>query len=924
MGAVYAALDPRGQAVALKLVALNDPLLVARFDKEARAAASVRHENVAAMLGFSLEDGVPVLVLELCEGGTLYERVHREGRLPWREVAKLGARVARGLAAIHAASLVHRDVKPGNVLLTRDGTPKISDFGLVRRAEGASLGQSLTRDGDVIGTFAYMAPELMESSKVDHRADLYSLGATLYELLSGAPPFEGSGPMLMAKHLREVPRSLRQAGVPPGLDDLVLGLLAKAPAARPASATDVALALEALVEGAGEARPRRRLLVAAGLLVLTIGGGALAFFAGAKNPAPPPASPQAPPGSRPPAPPAPVQRADEDAFARYSRFAPTFARLELARGHDEMQHVGYGRMLRFNRRAGKLRLLSGGEDGLVRCWDPETGEQLFTLDQTHAIRSLDVLLEGRVLVAGTEQGDAIAWDLETKRPLGSNRGHRGSVAVTISPDERTVVSSATDGVFAWRAEDGAVVGTNSAVKNAWFTRYRSVDPPTLVAGLGTCEVVILDFQTGGYLPAGQHATNTRVNDGRVLADASVLTVGTDGALLWTTGGAEQKQVRVHGGAVVYTLDATPDGSTIVTGGCDGMIEVRSTKRFDSPIRSFRASSAQIMSVALSPDARLVAVAGSDGSIRIFDIDGHEKIVAREPRTHRAFVNSLALSQDGAVLLTAGEDGTIKTWNATTGALRASHRMHPGAVRGAAFVERSGAEPWILSLGQLDGLKLWTQDRTVEAEAATSHNWTVPNTLAVAPDGQHAIVSNSWVVKTTDFFEIGETIKRLEHTSALKGTNRAVFTPRGAFVLAGCKQGPDNVSLESFGDEAPLVFPGEDDKAAVLAVALLDETGRRVASSGDHGTVTVCAGKRVLWRVPLQPPARFLACAGDRVIALSGSRIVFLDATKKGATVGEIDLGEVDDAPRCCLPDPARSALWVGTARGAVLRFALSR
>jgi formylglycine-generating enzyme required for sulfatase activity len=284
MGAVYRGEDTAGHPVAVKQVLASfpddDQGSIERFRREARLAAAVRHENVVGLIETGEHDGAPFIVFDLVTGGTLKERLRARGAFSWREAASLGAGIARGLAAIHSAGLVHRDVKPENVLLDAAGRPLISDLGLARQA-GVATGGSLTRTGELLGTLEYVAPEQVESARrVDSRADLYSFGATLYALLTGRPPFEGQGLELVKKHMTDAPRRPSEVvkGIPRALDDLVLALLAKSPDDRPASAIEVARRLDAIASGAGGGG-RRTVAISVGVVVVLLGGLALAWGA---------------------------------------------------------------------------------------------------------------------------------------------------------------------------------------------------------------------------------------------------------------------------------------------------------------------------------------------------------------------------------------------------------------------------------------------------------------------------------------------------------------------------------------------------------------------------------------------------------------------------------------------------------------------
>jgi serine/threonine-protein kinase len=295
MGAVYEALEPgTGRPVALKVLLGEgvDDVAIARFEREGRAAASVDHVHVARVhkLGRDARTGHPFLVSELIRGGSLHDRLKSRGTLDWREAASFGAQIARGLEAIHRAGLVHRDLKPANVLLDEEGRARITDFGLARSVSRES--QRLTKTGELLGTLEYLAPEQADSAHhVGPEADLYSLGATIFALLSGEPPFTGLGHSVIMQILQKPPPRLssRVAATPPSLDALVARLLEKDPKTR-GTASEIAAALEAI---AREAEPRRSvaMLVAVAVVGVVVAGGGLAWvFAGKTTPPPAPAA----------------------------------------------------------------------------------------------------------------------------------------------------------------------------------------------------------------------------------------------------------------------------------------------------------------------------------------------------------------------------------------------------------------------------------------------------------------------------------------------------------------------------------------------------------------------------------------------------------------------------------------------------------
>ena len=259
MGEVYRARDTRlGRDVAIKLLraeVVGDADRVKRFEKEARTVASLTHPNILALYDVGTHEGRPYLVTELLEGETLSERL-KEGPLPVRDAVEVAAQVARGLAAAHSKGIVHRDLKPANLFVTADGQVKILDFGLAKLVESSPLPEKLaecttlvggTEPGVVMGTFVYMSPEQARGKPVDHRSDLFSFGAVLFELLSGVPPFAGETPTDIASAILTQDPPPLPAGIPAALDHLVRRCLEKRPEDRFDSSHSLALALEALV-----------------------------------------------------------------------------------------------------------------------------------------------------------------------------------------------------------------------------------------------------------------------------------------------------------------------------------------------------------------------------------------------------------------------------------------------------------------------------------------------------------------------------------------------------------------------------------------------------------------------------------------------------------------------------------------------------
>jgi sugar lactone lactonase YvrE len=301
MGEVYRGRDAKlNRDVAIKVLSesfARDPSALARFEREAQAVAALSHPNILAIHDFGSAQGVAYAVTELLEGDTLRARL-ADGPLPMRKAIDFGVHIVRGIAAAHERGIIHRDLKPENIFITKDGVVKILDFGLAKAApspEAAPAATQLGADttpGTVLGTIGYMSPEQVRGLAVDHRTDIFSFGAILYEMLAGRRAFRGDSHVeTMNAILKEDPPEFAEINptLPSALDRVIRRCLEKQPAERFHSAHDLAIALEAMSGGSSHssavvtagaiASPRRKLapLMFVGMLAVV---GIATYFAG--------------------------------------------------------------------------------------------------------------------------------------------------------------------------------------------------------------------------------------------------------------------------------------------------------------------------------------------------------------------------------------------------------------------------------------------------------------------------------------------------------------------------------------------------------------------------------------------------------------------------------------------------------------------
>lgn len=266
MGEVYRAKDTRlERTVAIKILPAQvstDPVRKQRFEREAKTISSLNHPYICVLHDIGSQDGVDFLVMACVEGETLTKRLEK-GPLLLEQVLKYGAQIADALDKAHRAGIVHRDLKPGNIMLTPT-CAKLLDFGLAKPAAPLVSGMTLTaaaqstpvtQEGMVVGTFQYMSPEQVEGKELDGRSDIFSLGAVLYEMLTGQRAFEGKSQLSVASAILEkepAPISSIKPQTPPAVDHAIRRCLAKDPEERWQTARDLALELKWIAESGSE------------------------------------------------------------------------------------------------------------------------------------------------------------------------------------------------------------------------------------------------------------------------------------------------------------------------------------------------------------------------------------------------------------------------------------------------------------------------------------------------------------------------------------------------------------------------------------------------------------------------------------------------------------------------------------------------
>jgi WD40 repeat protein len=707
MGVVYKARQhPLNRTVALKMVlagALAKPEDIVRFLAEAETAAHLQHQGIVQIFESGRVGGLPYFTMEYVNGGSLADRL-RGKLLPPTEAAEIALQLAEAVAHAHADGVVHRDLKPSNILLTADGTPKITDFGLARRLEA---GEGLTRTGTILGTPSYMPPEQARGDlhKVGPTGDVYSLGAILYEMLTGRPPFRSDSPFhTLTQVLNEAPPKPRSenAAVPRDLETVALKCLEKDPARRYESAQALANDLRLFLEGrailarrvsAAEKLRRwaKRNPAVASLLVLvlaSLAAGTVISTAFAVR-----AAEQA-------------KRADENADALAKKVVEVEdARGAAEKGATEADAARRDLALTLADSYTTLGLVAGergdpaaaalwfaravrqsqGDAGRefhnrvrYRNWAAETFTPVASVQAGATITDLALHPGGRYLLT---RPPATVWDLGREAPWPRPKGFERLAAVDWDTTGRRVALGTQDGrVGVFEFPSGRPVREFKWDGPVGVVRF---SPDGRRVAFGRLAVRVWDPDAGEFLtPELPH-------------DSPVWWVefSPDGSRLATAAGAQARVFELTGKpqpTPILTTQHTPDHTTssgaprFADGGrvlvvCPARGTVRGVEVATGKTRFEHRPPRTCTAFGVSPDGQAVWVGDGVNGRGVDVIDAADGKIRAGVFPHTNSVVALACTADGKTLVTGSEDRTVCVWDSESGRRRFPPLAHSSSV-----------------------------------------------------------------------------------------------------------------------------------------------------------------------------------------------------------------------------------------------------
>jgi WD40 repeat protein/serine/threonine protein kinase len=946
MGAVFRAYDLTiRRYVAIKVLLQTGSLReeeLHRFRREATAAGKLHHPGIVQVHDLGKHQGRPFIVMELVDGEGL-DAILKRGPLDRARAIAVVHDVALALAHAHGQGVTHRDVKPANVLVDREGRLRLTDFGVARDLLSSSGG---TRTGELVGTPLYMSPEQAVGDTKWHgpHTDVYALGALLHRVIAGIEPFADSAslPALIARVRREAPPALGSGS--DALDGLAERCLAKDPAARP-TAADVAKALEehrapATVATPPPDVPRDPSPVAAiaGVVVLALGvAGAITFAAWPKEPAPPSApapssaTPSPPPvaAAPPPGPPKRDVPAIPDLCQGFLASEKKKMKLVSVWGSYEWKKSGMTGSIAFT--PDGRRLVTSGWEALV-VWDSETGRELRVLRADNR-RSASCALtgDGKRAIEGLSDGSVVLHDLESARPepvLVGKHDER-ALGVAIAKDGARAVSSGPDGKLkVWRLRDrsSTLVREIEGIKSWCLPVAISTDGHQGASGRQDGSIQLWDLESGTLVRTFVGHQNV-VSGVALSADGRrLLSCSEDGTLrVWDARTGEPLFTSPAYWGRNLAIALAPDGRTALASvwsrGNDFAPRLWDLEGF-AEVGKLEGPEWFATSLCFSPDGSRAASAGQDSAIRVWDV-ATRKDVRSLPPGHGDGVSAVAFSPDGKLVLTGSVDHTVRLWEVATGRELRTFTGHGAIVTSLAW-HRDGRR-FVSSSG--DGtLRVWETDggrvRVLRAGGAGCAwaRWVDDGRGIVSADRDGAV--RSWDVESGK--ELATKGQRAPLRSlAVSSDDRLAITTceDQSVVIWGLAKGGgleplSTLDVSASKDAAHVAFAGGNKTVVTTHLDgsiqfhdLEQGTSRRVAAhraGEDWLVITVAAS----------PDGRRAVTAG------ATDRKVILWDVATASPIDQLDLASSTDHISSLEFAPDGKGFVAGTARGVVMRFAL--
>jgi WD40 repeat protein len=885
MGVVYKARHLHlKRLVALKMIRSGTQARVEdidRFRREAQAIARLQHPNVVQIFevgewhAAAAAESSPFFALEYVDGGSLSQRL--AGRpFPPDQAARLTATLAEAVHAAHQQGLVHRDLKPANVLLTADGTPKITDFGLAKQLD-AELDQ--TQTGQVMGTPSYMAPEQAHGGgrAVGPATDVYALGTILYELLTGAPPFRSANVLDTLEQVRTqepVPPRQIQPKTPRDLETICLKALRKEPGKRYASARALAQDLHAFLDGTPiQARPVGRLerawrwcrrrrawaaaAVLAGLLLITVVVGAVAIAIRENQNS---------------------ERLDKALqLARHQDAKSTLEKALLLCERGDIHH-GLLWLVRGLERAVLAR--DGDLEQAYRWnlggWANEVHRLERVLPHADVVLATAFSPDGSLLATGCKDGRVVLWNVASGRQVGEPLAHplqvrtlafdpRGKLLVTGCDDGKARVWNATTRQLQFPPLVHAQV-IRPATAWPWVTGINSVafGPDGRQFITGGCDGIAMIWETD----SGKRVVDPIVSGKSITTvafhpHARVVLTGGHGWNLehWDAAsgkpvGSPLRKYLIHGAAY------SPDGNCIVAGylqdRCAWRWSLHTGKRIDPPLQHFEA----VQAASYSPDGQKVLTGSRDRTARLWEAGSGARV--GPPLEHPGPVIAAVFSPDGARVATACEDKYARLWRVACGSGRQILR-HGSWVRACAFSPDGKA---FLTGGEDKYCRLWDTESGRRLGQTLVGNW--PSGVAFSADGKIGVAIETqnnnltrWELKTG---------RRLSIAAGGDGEGWHLATdPAGTTIATGALRfGKVRIWDAKTGKPGALLRHGTD---AVFGIAVSPD-GHEVWTGGEDATVrrwNAATGQQVGPALPQPFAVSALAFAQDGRQVATGNK-----------------------------------------------------